>query len=226
MAAPDVNSSFSKSAKAGLLALAMATMPFAAANDAQAQQPVEIAQSVKFASDPARGDNIVTRASDYSRGREVVGIAISAGADIPSHVTLQQVGERVKQELAQFGVDSEYFVHKNPKPDAGTSVIYYVDGIRWKNPIDFREAINSAKAVATEALFKFTYNKTKTLASAPQISSQHQLKGLTFGFAWKLSLEANKSSRFCPFELEASRAFIADDANVFESSFSLDICLI
>jgi hypothetical protein len=173
MAAPDVNSSFSKSAKAGLLALAMATMPFAAANDAQAQQPVEIAQSVKFASDPARGDNIVTRASDYSRGREVVGIAISAGADIPSHVTLQQVGERVKQELAQFGVDSEYFVHKNPKPDAGTSVIYYVDGIRWKNPIDFREAINSAKAVATEALFKFTYNKTKTLASAPQISSQH-----------------------------------------------------
>lgn len=173
MAAPDVNSSFSKSAKAGLLALAMAAMPFAAANDAQAQQPVEITQSVKFASDPARGDNIVTRASDYSRGREVVGIAISAGADIPSHVTLQQVGERVKQELAQFGVDSEYFVHKNPKPDAGTSVIYYVDGIRWKNPIDFREAINSAKAVATEALFKFTYNKTKTLASAPQISSQH-----------------------------------------------------
>lgn len=173
MNALSTQTSFRNAAAGMMAAIALTTMPFVPANDAQAQQPVEITQSVKFASDPARGDNIVTRASDYSRGREVVGIAISAGADIPSHVTLQQVGERVKQELAQFGVDSEYFVHKNPKPDAGTSVIYYVDGIRWKNPIDFREAINSAKAVATEALFKFTYNKTKTLASAPQISSQH-----------------------------------------------------
>jgi hypothetical protein len=170
MAAPDVNSSFSKSAKAGLLALAMVAMPFAAANDAQAQQPVEIAQSVKFASNPAHGDDVFTRASDYSYGREVVGIAVSAGADIPPGVTLRQVGERAKQELAKFGVDSEYFVEKNPRPDAGgTVVLYMIDGKSWsKNAMPYREGINKARAVATDALFTFTYNKTKTVASAPQ----------------------------------------------------------
>lgn len=60
---------------------------------------------------------------------QVVGIAVSAGADIPPGVTLQQVGERAKQELAKFGVDSEYFVEKNPRPDAGgTVVLYMIDG--------------------------------------------------------------------------------------------------
>ncbi len=176
MAAPDVNSSFSKSAKAGLLALAMVAMPFAAANDAQAQQPVEIAQSVKFASNPARGDNIVTRAGDYSAGRNVVGIAISAGADIPKHVSLQQVGERAQQELKKFGVDSEYFVEKNPRPDAGTSIAYFINGDSWsKNPMHYREGINSAKSVATDALFTFSYNilRDKNVASAPQAALQN-----------------------------------------------------
>lgn len=173
MAAPDVNSSFSKSAKAGLLALAMATMPFTAANDVQAQEPAKITQSVQFSSNPARGDNIVTRAGDYSKGREVVGIAISAGADIPPGVTLQQVGERAKQELAKFGVESEYFVHKNPRPDAGTSIAYFIDGDSWsKNPLSYREGISKAKAVATDALFTFVYNRTN-VASAPQAALQN-----------------------------------------------------
>lgn len=173
MAAPDVNSSFSKSAKAGLLALAMVAMPFAAAKDAQAQQPVEIAQSVQFAANPARGDNIATRAGSYSNGREVVGIAISAGADIPSHVTLQQVGERVKQELAKFGVDSEYFVHKNPRPDAGTSLMYFVNGSAWSNAMSYREGLNKAETVAAEARLTFMYNKKDSIASAPQAALQH-----------------------------------------------------
>lgn len=167
MSAPNVKGSFAKQAGVGLLMLTMAAMPFAAANDAQAQQPVQIAQSVQFVSNPARGDNFLSRAGDYSKGREVVSIAITAGADIPKHVTLQQVGERAQQELRKFGVNAEYFVEKNPKSGAGTSMMYFIDGEPWSNAMSYREGVNKAKNVATDALFTFSHNKTKTLAATP-----------------------------------------------------------
>ena len=176
MAALSTQNSFRNAAAGVMAAMALTTMPFVPANDAQAQQPVEIAQSVKFASNPARGDNIVTRAGDYSAGRNVVGIAISAGADIPKHVSLQQVGERAQQELKKFGVDSEYFVEKNPRPDAGTSIAYFINGDSWsKNPMHYREGISKAKSVATDALFTFSYNilRDKNVASAPQAALQN-----------------------------------------------------
>lgn len=175
MSAPNVKGSFAKQAGVGLLMLTMAAMPFAAANDAQAQQPVQITQSVQFAANPARGDNILSRAGGYSQNREVIGVAISVGADIPKHVTLQQVGERVQQELRKFGTDSEYFIHKNPDPNAGTSLMYFVNGSAWSNAMSYREGINKARDVSTDALFTFSHNKTKTLAATPgpQAALQH-----------------------------------------------------
>lgn len=166
MSAPDVNGSFKN---AGIGALMLLAAAFAPANDVHAQQPVQIAQSVEFKVDPARGDNIVSRASDYSRGREVVGIAVSAGEDIPSHITLQQVGEVAQKELAKYGVKAEYFVHKNPIPGKGTSVLYLIDGTSWSDRgMSYREGINQSKAIATDALNTFSYNKIKNIASAPQ----------------------------------------------------------
>lgn len=171
MAAPDVNSSFSKSAKAGLLALAMVAMPFAAANDAQAQQPVEIAQSVQFAANKARGDSFLSRAGDYSKGRKVVGIAITVGGDVPSHVTLQQVGELAKAKVESFKAPAEYFVERNPNPNAGTSMMYFIDGEPWSNAMSYREGLDKAETVAAEAWLTFM-TKKETLASAPQATLQ------------------------------------------------------
>lgn len=168
-------SSFGRAAAAGMMLLATTAMTLAPANDVEAQQPVQITQSVQFAANPARGDNILSRAGGYSQNREVIGVAISAGVDIPKHVTLQQAGELVQQELRKFGTDSEYFIHKNPNPNAGTSVMYFIDGKPWSNAMNYREAVSKAKAVSTDALFTFSHNKTKTLAATPgpQAALQH-----------------------------------------------------
>jgi hypothetical protein len=170
MNAPDVKGSFSNSAKAALLALTMATMPFVPANDVQAQQP-QVVQSVKFASNAARGDNFLSRAGDYSKGRKVVGIAITVGGDVPSHVTLQQVGELAKAKVESFKAPAEYFVERNPNPNAGTSMMYFIDGEPWSNAMSYREGLDKAETVAAEAWLTFM-TKKETLASAPQATLQ------------------------------------------------------
>lgn len=96
MAAPDVNSSFSKSAKAGLLALAMVAMPFAAANDAQAQQPTSYPLSE------------ATRAArDYSANGGV-GIVVYNGRG--NSISPEEIGQSFVDELKNRKVKARYFI--------------------------------------------------------------------------------------------------------------------
>lgn len=98
MAAPDVNSSFSKSAKAGLLALAMVAMPFAAANDVQAQQPTS-AYPISEATGAAR---------DYSKINGGVGIVVYNGRG--NSISPEQIGQSFVDELNKRKVKARYFV--------------------------------------------------------------------------------------------------------------------
>lgn len=170
MNALSTQTSFRNAAAGIMAAMALTTMSLAPTNDAQAQQP-QVVQSVKFASNAARGDSFLSRAGDYSKGRKVVGIAITVGGDVPSHVTLQQVGELAKAKVESFKVPAEYFVERNPNPDAGTSMMYFIDGEPWSNALSYREGLNKAETVAAEAWLTFM-TKKETLASAPQATLQ------------------------------------------------------
>lgn len=138
MAAPDVNSSFSKSAKAGLLALAMATMPFAAANDAQAQQPQKV--SAVYSTVDA-----IKAAGEYTRNEHGVGIVIFYGHDEGNKTSPDELGQRFVKELEKRGTKAQYFVSASKNP--GAALAFHIRDIA-QGPWDVRYAASQVSEIA------------------------------------------------------------------------------
>lgn len=137
MAAPDVNSSFSKSAKVGLLALAMATMPFTAANDVQAQQPQQVSSNPHGLSMTGS----LKECGEYAK-KGGVGIIVNYGPENP--ISADELGGKFVQGFAKRGAHAKYFVVPTSAP--GASISFCV-GSLLSDPMNVSEAVKNVDEI-------------------------------------------------------------------------------
>ncbi|MCC6598858.1 MAG: hypothetical protein IT559_08715 [Alphaproteobacteria bacterium] len=112
MKALSAQSSFRKAAIGATAGLAMLTMPFAAANDVQAQPPQQVAYASSAGSHYDSVADLAKDASNYSLRTGGIGVIVHYGPG--NAISADQIGQGFVTGLKKRGEDAEYFVLSTP----------------------------------------------------------------------------------------------------------------